>query len=161
MYGAVTDKNEKVLLRTAPVLKKNANFECDRFKYRVIDKSQKPNGELVLNPLNKLAGSLTHCGEANERAAISMGPIDVIFHTLTTKDGKRATGMKMHSWNKTVTSRGAQMEHLNLDGAASIKMGLISKDGTNKGGTKIEKIAKGGGADNDRPIANILITSPN
>ncbi|WP_210523151.1 hypothetical protein [Pantoea ananatis] len=157
VYGAVKDKDGRVLLHSAPVLEKNANFESDRFKYKVVDKSQKPNGEWVLNPLNLLAGALGHSGESNERAAISMGPKDVMFHTLTTKDGKRETGMKMKSWNDTVTSRGPKMEHLNLDGASSINMGIISKDGA-----KIEDISKGGGVgNNDRPIANILITSPN
>lgn len=156
VYGAVKDKDGKVLLRSAPILEKNANFESDRFKYRVVDNSQKPNGELVPNPLNILAGALGHSGDKNERAAISVGPKDVMFHTLTTKNGKRETGMKMKSWNDTVTSRGPEMEHLNLDGASSINMGIISNDGT-----KIENISKGGGVgNNDRSVASILITSP-
>lgn len=156
VYGAVKDKDGKVLLCSAPVLKENASFESDRFKYRVVDKNQKPNGELVPNPLNLLTGALGHSGDSNERAAISVGPKDVMFHTLTTKDGKRETGMKMKAWNDTVTSRGPKMEHLNLDGASSIYMGIISNDGT-----KIENISKGGGdGSNDRTIANILLTSP-
>ena len=156
-YGIIRIDNE-VGICAGPMLsksgKKNKIKRTDeKYKYFL------PNGKQ--NFLNKRAGALTHCGEANERAAISTSKTnsDIALHTLTT-EGIREQGATIQEWEK-ITKCGAKTKErkeklttLNLDGGNSIFMAV--QDGIN---TKI--ISKGGDPDhNYRKIANLISIKP-
>jgi len=157
-YGQV-NVDGAVGLSSGPVLAldgaKTEIPDDDRFKYRL-----ERGEERKLNPRNGQAGVLTHAGDKNIRAAITVKDGDVLMHTATTAaDGSGAT---MAEW-QAMTMAGARIREgdetgstLNLDGGGSVYMGI-------KGPADTPAIAKGqrAGQLGIRPVANIIASQPN
>ncbi|MDL4915977.1 MAG: phosphodiester glycosidase family protein [Enterobacterales bacterium endosymbiont of Blomia tropicalis] len=145
-YGHIV-KDKRALLSCGPYLNdEDMNFADQRFNYYYA------NGQKNLAAY--FQGNLTHCGNPNPRAAISINEEkDVTLHTLTTNRYKRDLGVTMSEWKDIVAQGAPNSTSLNLDGAGSISMGYISASG------KINQIAKGD--EKLRPVANVLtIGSP-
>ncbi|RMR31763.1 hypothetical protein ALP36_00255 [Pseudomonas syringae pv. coriandricola] len=160
--GQLRFANGQVAVTSGPMLALSGQQtklgNADRFQYRLEGKD---------NPLNKLAGALTHACDANERAALSVlhdesnAPSDAVFHTLTA-NGQRSKGVKMEDW-QTITGVGAdpsgtrkgvtknaQVSTLNLDGGGSVFLGIRNEQG-------VTQIARGGDPKEDvRPVANVI-----
>ncbi|XUP35741.1 hypothetical protein WAE31_16385 (plasmid) [Xanthomonas axonopodis pv. vasculorum] len=161
-YATIT-ANDETILSGAPLLaldgKRRPIEDADRFHYRIDGKD---------NPLNRLAGALTHSSDANERSAVSLVPtqlpaaIKVILHTLTT-GGNRKAGATMAQW-QTITELAAQSvadallpghggagaSTLNLDGGGSVFLGVRQISG-------VKILARGGLPDQPtRPVANVM-----
>ena len=163
-YGYVLNAQGEVALTSGPTLALNGHPAAlgpdDRFQYRISGTE---------NPLNALAGALTHASDANERAAISLlrdesnAPSHTVFHALTT-DGQRNLGATMEEW-QTITGAGAdpsgtragaaasnQFSTLNLDGGGSVFLGIRDEQG-------VTQIVRGGvPAESLRPVANVIAT---
>jgi hypothetical protein len=164
--GQLRLANDQVAVTSGPMLALNGQQtklgNADRFEYRLDGKD---------NPLNKLAGALTHASDANERAAFSVlhdessAPTDAVFHALTA-NGQRSKGAKMEDW-QTITRVGAdpsgtragatqnaQASTLNLDGGGSVFLGIRNEQG-------VTQIARGGDpAEDVRPVANVIAAKP-
>lgn len=161
-YATIT-ANDELILSGAPLLALDGKClpieDADRFHYRINGKD---------NPLNRLAGALTHSSDANERSAVSLVPIHlsaaikVILQTLTT-GGNRKAGVTMAQW-QTITELaaksvadalrpgdgGAGASTLNLDGGGSVFLGVRQING-------VKILARGGLPDQPvRPLANVM-----
>ncbi|WP_159095941.1 hypothetical protein [Xanthomonas fragariae] len=163
-YGTIT-ANGAPVLSGAPLLALEGRSrpieDADRFQYFIDGKD---------DPLNRLAGALTHSSNANERAAVSLlptrlsGATKVVLQTLTT-GGNRKAGVTMAQW-QTIAELAAQSvadalrpghtgagaSTLNLDGGGSVFLGIRQIDG-------VKMLARGGLPDQSvRPVANVMIS---
>lgn len=132
----------EVGISSGPMLEPSKEtFEDARFKY-----------ENRNNPKYNARGSLTHAGDKNPRAAISIFPPrrkvpgDVIMHTLTTDGPRGSHGATMREWQDITTQGSSQYKPdekgenkikkrkkrpstLNLDGGWSVEMGITRGNG--------------------------------
>jgi hypothetical protein len=132
----------------------------DRFQYRLPDPDA--GGALDDNWRNPIAGVLTHAGDRNARAAISINEGDVFMQTVTPANAQPGAGATMAQW-QTMTAAGAGIGRprghgatLNLDGGGSVFMGVTQPDGD------VREIARGGrpGDTTIRTVANIIASKP-
>ena len=158
VYGKL-ETEDKTLIHSAPLMNyKGKETTIDltdiRFSYR-----DRYSGRE--NPLSQFAGSLTHCGDSNERTAISFVNKDAILHTLTCHQGLRRFGVNIGNWSKITElstksqdSKPEDTSTLNLDGGGSTYMAI-------RQGEKTKVIAKGDiGTPEDRPVSNLINVTP-
>lgn len=166
-YGQVT-VGGRAGLSSAPMLTVQGEPQHlpddDRFKYRLDTPPEfvADDGPVRLNPRNKQVGALTHAGDRNTRAAISLMGRDVIMHTVTDPTMKPGMGVTMAQW-QTMTMAGAgkginpapDLNTLNLDGGGSVYMGITGPDG-------VRVVAKGQRPEEkqERPVGNIIASRP-
>ncbi|GLT16515.1 hypothetical protein GCM10007938_02910 [Vibrio zhanjiangensis] len=145
-FGELRNRKGDTILTSGPVLRRESQFTGERFTYFL------PSGQP--SQLNEYAGALTHAGNSNERAAVTVAKEDIRLQTLTNDEGLREKGATMREWCQITNSLAKEGDQvLNLDGAASIQMGVSS-------GEDRKVISKGGGAGKERELANIILSSP-
>ncbi|WP_298913654.1 phosphodiester glycosidase family protein [uncultured Roseobacter sp.] len=166
-YGQVTVGSE-VGLSSGPLLALDGAAthipspqNDDRFEYRVTTE-----GGLEENPRNKQVGVMTHAGDRNARAAITVQGDDTIMHTVTPTEMRPQEGVTMEQWQQ-ITMAGAGIRQmgetpasgstLNLDGGGSVFMGV-----TGASPEEMRLVAKGQrlGEEKDRDVGNIIASLP-
>jgi hypothetical protein len=152
-------------LSSGPVLayegqKTEIPYNDDRFKYRL-----NTGGGVEDNPRNQQAGVMTHAGDKNARAAITIKDGNVIMHTVTIPTMAPQRGATMAQW-QAMTMAGAGIQEgskdlqpgstLNLDGGGSVYMGIRDPSG------QMRPVAKGqrAGETVERPVGNIIASQP-
>jgi len=170
-YGRVT-VGGRVGLSSGPMLASQGVPtplpDDDRFRYR-LDVGEDGDRERLDNPRNQEVGVLTHAGDPNARAAISVQGEDSVLHTLTVPSMAPRTGATMKQWQQ-ITAAGAgirparagadpvasaeRASTLNLDGGGSVYMGIRDRSGA------MRVIAKGQRPEEtkERPVGNVIAT---
>ena len=152
VYGQLT-VGGSVGLSSGPMLmdrgqKPQIPFDENRFKYRL----DVGDGAVEDNPRNDKVGAMTHAGDKNARAAISIVDGDTLMHTVVPPEMKSNTGATMQDWQEiTAAATRGSGSTLNLDGGGSVYMGVVGEQG-------LKPIAKGQRPEEltERKVGNVV-----